>query len=85
VRPGGDEPDREARVRRDILRRASLYSYGMLALTLAVAVGGSALIAWALSLGGLPFLGTWIGLAVIVLAPPLVRVAVNALRARKHD
>lgn len=78
-----EELDREARVRRDILRRASLYSYGMLAVTLAVAVGGSALIAWVLSRGGLPFRPTWVVLTVIVLMPPLVRFTVEALRRKK--
>ena len=78
-----EELDREARVRRDILRRASFYSFGMLGITLVVAVGGSALIAWVLSRGGLPFRPTWIVLTVIVLTPPLVRFAVEALRRKK--
>lgn len=78
-----DELEREARVRRDILRRASLYSYGMLAFTLAVAIGGSALIAWVLSRGGLPFRETWMVLTAIVLIPPLLRIAFNAIRRKK--
>jgi hypothetical protein len=41
----GDVLEREARARRAILRRASLFTFGMLAFTLTVAVGGSALIA----------------------------------------
>ena len=81
--PPAVEPDGEARVRRDILRRAALYSYGMLALTLAVAVGGSALIAWFLSRGGLPFIPTWIVLTAVVLAPPLARMALVALRRKE--
>jgi hypothetical protein len=81
--PPADELDREARVRRDILRRATRYSVAMLAITLAVAIGGSALIAWFLSRGGLPFGPTWLVVAAIVLAPPLLRIAYNAVRARK--
>lgn len=81
--PPHEELDREARVRRDILRRASLYSYGMAAVTLIVAVGGSALIAWVLSRGGLPFRPTWIVLTVVVLTPGLVRIVVDAQRRKK--
>ena len=77
------ELDEEARVRRDIMRRAWLYSYGMLVATLAVAAGGAALIAWLLSRGGLPFVPTWIVLTVVVLLPPLVRIGLNAVRDRK--
>lgn len=79
--PAG-EPDREARVRRGILRRAFFYSYGMLAITLVVAVGGSALIAWALSRAGLPFRATWLVLAVVVMTPPLVRLTADLLRRK---
>jgi hypothetical protein len=79
----GDTVEREARVRRDILRRASLFSYGMLAITLAVAVGGSALIALVLrAASDLPFRETWLVLTALVLAPPLVRIAYRALRGR---
>jgi len=78
-----DAIEREARVRRDILRRASIFSYGMLAITLTVAVGGSALIALVLKAASdLPFLETWLVLAALVLAPPLLRIAYKALRGR---
>ncbi len=79
----GDAIEREARVRRDILRRASYFSYGMLAVTLAVALGGSALIALVLkSASELPFGKTWFVLTALVLAPPLLRIAYRALRGR---
>jgi len=75
--------EREARVRRDILRRASLFSYGMLAVTLTVAIGGAALIALVLSSATvLPFRKTWLVLAVLVLVPPLLRIAFHAVRRR---
>jgi len=75
--------EREAQVRRDILRRASLFSYGMLTVTLVVAVGGAALIALVLSSAGdLPFRETWLVLTALVLVPPLLRIAFRALRNR---
>jgi uncharacterized membrane protein len=75
--------EREAEVRRNILRRASLFSYGMLAVTIGVALGGAALIALVLkAASGLPFLETWGVLSALVLVPPLLRIAFRALRGR---
>lgn len=74
------EPDREA-VRR-ALRRAALYSYGLLAAAVIVAVAGGALVAWILSRMGFPFLLTWLILAAVMLVIPLIAVGVGAMRDR---
>jgi hypothetical protein len=47
-----------------------------------VATVGSALIAWFLSVSGLPFRVTWIALTLLVLAVPPLGMAVGALRKR---
>ncbi len=70
----------EARQR--ILRRASLYTAGFVLMTLAVAIVGSALIAWFLSITGLPFRTTWIVLTLTVLAIPMLGMAGSELRRR---
>jgi ABC-type Fe3+ transport system permease subunit len=68
--------------RRRILRRASYYTISFISTTLAVAAAGSALIAWFLTLSGLPFRATWIALMITVLAVPPLGMAVGALRKR---
>jgi hypothetical protein len=66
--------------RQRILRRATLYTAGFISVTVGVATAGSALIAWFLSVSGLPFRLTWIALTLIVLVVPLVGMMVGALR-----
>lgn len=73
-------PDDLERRRRAILRRATLFTWGFLAAGLLVAVGGSALVAWMLARGGLPFVTTWIVIASIVVLPTLIGLVVRAVR-----
>jgi FtsH-binding integral membrane protein len=77
-----EEFDRSAEVRRRIIMRAQLYTYGFLAAALAIAFGGSAMVAWILSRTGLPFVKTWIAILIIVLMPSLVTVVWRAVRER---
>ncbi|MGH7475530.1 MAG: hypothetical protein ACRELD_04520 [Longimicrobiales bacterium] len=70
-------------VRRQILRRAALYAYGLLALAIVVAVGGAAFIAWILMAAGLPFLKTWLVLSAITLGIPALGQLVLLLRRRR--
>ena len=77
------EPNDEHReVVRRALRRATLYSYGLFAAAVIVAVAGAALVAWILSRLGFPFLLTWLILAAVMLIIPLIAVAVGAVRER---
>lgn len=66
--------------RRRIVRRASFYTIGFISTTLVVAAAGSALIAWFLTLSGLPFRATWLALTLTVLAVPPLGMAGGALR-----
>lgn len=68
------EPDgtEERDAWRRILRQATLYTYGFLLGAIALGIGGSALIAALLARAGLPFLQTWLTLAVLVLVPAAV-------------
>jgi len=78
-RPDADARHNMAR----IIRKASLYTYAFLAAGLAVALGGSALLAFLLHRAGLPFKPTWIGLSIIVLLPPAVMFVWRAVRDRR--
>lgn len=74
-----EEFDRE---RKRILWRLRLLTWGLWGGAVAMAVGGGALVAWVLSLGGLPFLRTWLIVSVILLAVPvMIHLAVR----RDHD
>jgi FtsH-binding integral membrane protein len=77
-----DEIERSAARRRQIMQRARMYTYGFLAAALAVAFGGSTIVAWVLSRTGLPFLQTWIVVLIIVLLPSLVTMVWRAVRDR---
>jgi hypothetical protein len=65
---------------RQILRTASLYAWGFFALAFATALGGAALVAWALTRAGLPFLESWLVVSTIVLLPSLLGIVWRALR-----
>lgn len=67
------EPEAQRRLQRKILRRSALFTYGLVLATLLVAVVGAGAIAALLSLGGAPFLATWIvGSILIVVLPTLI-------------
>lgn len=74
----------EARGRiRQIITRAAVYTYGFLAAGFAVAIGGSALVAWFLHRAGMPFLPTWLAISIIVLLPPMLVFVWQAVRDRR--
>jgi predicted anti-sigma-YlaC factor YlaD len=80
VTPAGD-PERGRRQR--LIRRASLYAAAFMAAAVGVAMLGAALIAWLLTVRGLPFLQTWVILTVVALAVPLLGAAVKWWRERR--
>ena len=66
--------------RRQILRRATAYTWGFLGAGVLVALGGSALVAWLLTRRGLPFVTTWLIIVAIVVLPSLLGLVVRAVR-----
>jgi len=76
--------ERGAESRRRILRRATLVTYGLLALAILVAVGGSAFVAWIFTAVGLPFLQTWLVLSALTLIIPAAGHLVLWLRERRR-
>lgn len=74
--------DPHAEARRQIVRRATLYSVGFLAAGLGIAVVGAALIAWLLSRGPLPFMQTWLVVTLIVVLPALAAAVWKLIRNR---
>lgn len=81
TRDAGPDPTVEAR--RKIVARATLYLYGFLTAAIVVAVGGAALMAWALTGVGLPFRETWIVLAIIIVLPSVIVLLWRAVRGGK--
>ncbi|MEX2611520.1 MAG: hypothetical protein WEA24_16475 [Gemmatimonadota bacterium] len=66
--PGSSEEERRAR--RALLRRANLYLAGLILFTVALGLGGTALIAWLITRRAGGFLTLWLVLAALVLVPP---------------
>jgi predicted PurR-regulated permease PerM len=71
------EPDREDESRRRIVRRVSLYAYALVVATVVVSLVGAAIVAAILHLAGMPFLKTWIIIAVLVIVIPIVGLTVR--------
>ncbi|MEX0907801.1 MAG: hypothetical protein WD054_05680 [Gemmatimonadota bacterium] len=74
--------DGEAEVRRQIMRRAAMYTAGFAAAAVAIAAVGAALIAWMLTGRGLPFGRTWLTVMGIVILPGLLAAIWKTIRAR---
>lgn len=74
-----------AEARRAILRRATLYTYGLLGAAILVGLIGSAFIAWILVAVGLPFLKTWLVLSAVTIGVPALGQVAKQLRARGSD
>ena len=74
--------DEQAAARRQIVRRATLYSVGFLAAGLITAVVGAAFVAWLLSHAGLPFTRTWLIVTGIILLPGLLATIWKMIRGR---
>jgi len=74
----------EREKQRRIVRRATLITVGFILAAVVVAVGGSALVAWFLSLNGLPFRTTWLVLTIVVLVVPVIGYAAARFRERRR-
>jgi hypothetical protein len=79
---GGENEEARGHIRQ-IIARAAMYTYGFLAAGFAVALGGSALVAWFLHRAGMPFLPTWLAISIIVLLPPMLVFVWQAVRDRR--
>lgn len=88
-RPSGAEEGtrglQDPAVRRRLARRAALYSWGLYASAVAVALGGAAILAWWLApILGVPFLRAWLLGSAFLLGLPLVAHALlRAWQARR--
>lgn len=69
---------------RGIIRKASLYTWTFTAAAVVLPLAGTALIAWLLTFGGLPFLDTWIALSIIVYLPSLIGMVWKTVRGRNR-
>lgn len=76
------ERDEQHHARRQIVRRATLYSVGFLAAGLFIAVAGAAFVAWLLTRAGLPFMKTWLVVTAIVVLPGLLATVWKLMRGR---
>jgi hypothetical protein len=74
--------DRHSETRRQILRRAALYSAGFMGAGLVIAMIGAAFVAWLLTWRGQPFLRTWLIALVIIVLPGLAAAIWNTIRGR---
>jgi hypothetical protein len=79
IRPADD---RDARVRKEILRRATLYTLGFLGAAVIIAVVGAAFVAWLLTWRGQPFLRTWLVAMAIILVPGILGMIWKLVRGR---
>jgi ABC-type Fe3+ transport system permease subunit len=68
--------------RRQIVRRATLYSVGFLLAGLVIAIGGAAFVAWLLTRAGMPFRKTWLIVTVIIVLPGLLATIWKLIRGR---
>jgi hypothetical protein len=75
-----DDPHSE--VRRQILRRAALYSAGFIGAALVIAMVGAAFIAWLLTWRGQPFMRTWLIAMAIIVLPGLAAAIWKTIRGR---
>lgn len=57
--------------RRKIIRKLAWLTWGARLLAVLLAVGGGALLAWMLTLAGLPFLRTWLNVSLLLLLVPI--------------
>lgn len=68
--------------RRQIVRRATLYTAGFLAAGIIIAVAGAAFVAWLLTRAGLPFTKTWLIVTAIIVLPGLLAMIWKLIRGR---
>ena len=74
--------DRDREIRRQIMRRSSLYTAAVVAAALAIASLGAAIVAWVLSGRGMPFGVTWLVTMGIIVLPGLLAAIWKLIRAR---
>jgi ABC-type sugar transport system permease subunit len=75
-----DDPGSETR--RQILRRATVYTVSFLGAAIVIALLGAAFVAWLLTWRGQPFLRTWLIAAAIIMLPGFVAAVWKLIRGR---
>jgi hypothetical protein len=78
--PEHEDPGAEAR--RQIVRRATLYTAGFIAAAVGISIIGAAVVAWLLTFAGQPFLRTWLVLSIVIALPGLLGALWKLVRAR---
>ena len=64
-------PDDFDAERRRIVRRVAWMVWSARIAAVLLAIGGGALLAWILSLGGFPFLRTWLNVSLLLILAPI--------------
>jgi hypothetical protein len=79
IRPA-DDP--EAGRRRELLRRATVYTVSFFAAGMVIAMIGAAFVAWLLTWRGQPFMRTWLIAMAIIILPGLLAGLWKLVRGR---
>ncbi len=76
--------DDGAEIRRQIIRRAGIYTWGLFATAMVVALGGAALVALLIRPAGVPFVTRWLVLSAIVLLPSAIGYLIQQYRESRR-
>jgi hypothetical protein len=74
--------DPEAERRRELLRRATVYTVSFFAAGMGIAMVGAAFVAWLLTWRGQPFLRSWLLVMAIIILPGLLAGIWKLVRGR---
>jgi hypothetical protein len=76
------DPDPGSETRRQIVRRATIYTVSFVGAAVAIAALGAAFVAWLLTWRGQPFLRTWLIAMAIIVLPGLAAAIWKLVRER---
>ena len=76
--------DEDAERRRRIIRTATIYTYGLFAVTVIVAFGGAALVALIVRIPTLSYVEEWLVISAIVLLPSAFGLVIQRYRESRR-
>ncbi|NLG60633.1 MAG: hypothetical protein GX539_00195 [Candidatus Cloacimonetes bacterium] len=79
-----DDEREAAEERRRIIRRAGLYTWGLFAVTMFIALGGAALIALLMRVPGVSFVKRWLVISALVLVPASILYLIQRYRESRR-
>jgi hypothetical protein len=79
-----ERSDDDAEQRRRIIRTATLYTYGLFAVTMLVALGGAALVALIVRIPTLSYVQEWLAISAIVLLPSAFGLLIQRYRESRR-